>query len=90
MSKNEVNLHLIPGLQFEVEIHVTIENAQSIEAFLFSSCDAQYASAFVRWLREQTDKPFNDMHFNLNGDDDSHFHLYSELVKTGAKVSMAD
>lgn len=90
MSGNEVNLHLVQGFQpDEVEIHVTIENAEGIEALLFSSHDAEYASAFVRWLREQTQEPINNMRFNLNGDDDSHLPLYSALVKIGAKVNMA-
>jgi hypothetical protein len=88
MSKNEVNLHLIPGGQSEIEIHVTYEHDESIEAYLFSSGHTSFAQVFVRWLRERTNEPVADLQFNLSGVQSEQSPLVSELRNSGATVRL--
>ena len=88
MKKNDVNLHLVPGGKSEVEIHVTLETEESIEAYMFSSGNVAFAEVFIRWLRERTDEPVDSLNFTLSGSDDNNSSLCSELRKAGAKVRL--
>jgi len=88
MNKNEVNLHVIPGGKSEVEIHVTYEHDENIEAYMFSSGNEAFAEVFIRWLRERTDESVSDLHFNLAGGDGKASPLYEELRKAGATVRL--
>ncbi|TQV72233.1 hypothetical protein FLL45_18620 [Aliikangiella marina] len=89
MSRNQVNLHLVPGDEKEVEIHVTVEQEEDIAAYMFSSNQAHFAEVFIRWLRERVDQPVSDFDFNLAGTDPVNTRLKEELAKSGANVKLA-
>lgn len=89
MSRNQVNLHLVPGDEKEVEIHVTVEQEEDISAYMFSSNQAHFTEVFVRWLRERVDEPVSSFDFNLAGTDDVNSRLKEALAKSGANVKLA-
>ena len=89
MSRNQVNLHLVPGDDKEVEIHVTVEQEEDIAAYMFSSNRSHFAEVFIRWLRERVDEPVSSFDFNLAGEDEVNSRLRDALSKSGANVKLA-